>query len=186
MRNNNKNTHSTHTTSVALTLTPWVFSAISATLWFTGVALMATLFFMTGSALADIPKKAPNPVVASLPGVENPVLNYVPPTVPKSEAINLRGACVDGYVVFSVKNGGKPWDGRGFVRITDARTGEVLRERKMRFASGQTGSFRVEQKPGNSMYYTLKVTLPGGKMTYVKSFRGHCVLPTREVRKAMR
>ncbi|MCW8917040.1 MAG: hypothetical protein OQK24_14450 [Magnetovibrio sp.] len=178
--------HSTHTQCATLSQTSWAHSVISAGTWFLGYALMTVLFFVADPANADTPRKVQNPLVAALPGGTAPVLNYVPPAIPKGQAIELRGACVDGYVLFSVKNGSKSWSDRGYVRVLDARSGEVLHERKMRFTGGQTGSFRVAPKPDNSMYYTLKVMLPGGKMTYVKSFRGRCVAPSQDVRKAMR
>lgn len=145
------------------------------------LALAASLLSLP--ALADTPKPKENSELAKL---------YVPgpnthkPKVEEHQAIRLTGSCVDGYIVFRAKNGAKAWPGRGLVQVTDARSGEVLHERSLRLGEGQSASFRVYQNDEQSMYYRFKVKLPDNSMTYVRGFRGRCVLPEVNVTNARR
>lgn len=94
--------------------------------------------------------------------------------------IEMRGACRKGAAVFTVKNIAKRWAGRGHLRIYDGQTGHVLRERWMHFDEGQSASFHIQSELVASARFKISVTLPDRSVTYKKSFRGHCVVPTVE------
>ncbi|MEG3617743.1 hypothetical protein V5T82_04690 [Magnetovibrio sp. PR-2] len=147
-------------------------------------ALAVAASLLAGPALADTP--TPQDKIGELVKMYLPGTATHRPQVDSHEAIRLTGACVDGNIVFRAKNGAKSWTGRGYVQVTDARSGEVLHERFLRMGAGQSASFRVYQNAEQSMHYSMKVTLPLNSVTYVRGFRGRCAAPDLDVVNARR
>lgn len=103
-----------------------------------------------------------------------------------SASIRVRGVCQDGSAVFTVKNGQRKWVKRGQLRIIDAQTGQVVRERWLRLHAGQRASFRIAPYLVPSHRYRVLVKLPNGSITHLKSFRGRCPQPSENLRSAQR
>ena len=163
---------------------PMVFSAFS---WaWAGLMLMLLIVAVSPNDARGEPAPLRNPpTTAALP---QPLLPRVlhRPKVPMTQALEIKAACIEGTVVFTVKNGARRWEARGHLRVLDAETQTVLRERRMRFDAGQSASFRFKSDPFAIKRYRVMLSLPDGGMTYVKSFRGACPQSQSEVVEARR
>lgn len=105
---------------------------------------------------------------------DGPELAFMPTPKPIAP-LTLAGRCDDGVAVFSVMNNAAPWATPGAFGVIDAVTGRVLRERRLALGERQTASFRLPADASDSGRYRLTVRMTGERMTYVKSFFGHCV-----------
>lgn len=86
----------------------------------------------------------------------------------------MTGTCDQGVVVFTVQNKVAPWATRGWLRVSDAVTGRVLRQRHMTLGDNQTASFRILSGEAQMHRYHVAVVLPGRTVTRVKRFAGRC------------
>jgi len=147
--------------------------------------VLAGVLFAPGMVRAE-PESLPQ--VATLPSVTETLKlsAKVKQRNQKHDALLVRGVCSDGIAVFTVKNTSKRWATRGHLRIYDATTAKLVRQRWLRFGDGQSASFRIgpDQVPGHR--YRVTVTLPNGSLSAVKNFRGRCPQPGGEVREARR
>ena len=104
------------------------------------------------------------------PATELTMLPMVMPQAP----VTIAAGCDAGVVVFTVQNNTSRWASRGHIRVADAQTGNVLRERQLVLGERQKASFRVVSADLQGDHYRVLVRLPEGEMTYVKSFSGRC------------
>lgn len=96
------------------------------------------------------------------------------PVVMPQAPLTIAARCDAGVIVFEVQNNTSRWSSRGYIRVTDAQTGNVLRERQLVLGERQKASFRVVAADGYGDNYRVLVQMPEGNMTYVKSFSGRC------------
>lgn len=147
------------------------------------IILMYLLFMPNAHA-----ESVNRPEIAGLPNTGYSI-SVLPKTSTRPKVTNVlrvRGICHKGVAVFSVKNGAKKWAARGQLRIINAKTGQVVRERWMRLGAGQRATFRIPAYLVPSHRYRVMVILPGGSMTHLKSFRGRCPQPFGDVRAVRR
>lgn len=169
----------------ASTAAPRLVGATGQSLALALCALIAVLFAAVPRANAGT---ARTPERAALPQVlQLPLLMPSKATKPlEYAALSIRGVCHEGIVVFRVKNGSKEWLARGHMKVIDAQTKQVVRQRWLRFGERQSASFRFGPDQVPSGRYRIIVTMPDRTMSYVKSFRGRCPQPSDDVREARR
>jgi len=70
-------------------------------------------------------------------------------------AVNLeiKSLCVNGVATFKILNRGERWPRMGTLKVYRVEAGDLkpVSERKMRFARGQTASFRMKKAGENKM-----------------------------------
>lgn len=70
-------------------------------------------------------------------------------------AVNLeiKSLCVNGVATFKIFNRGERWPRMGTLKVYRVEAGDLkpVSERKMRFARGQTASFRMKKAGENKM-----------------------------------
>lgn len=144
------------------------------------IAAALAVGMIAGKAQADT--FAPNDELAMVGPKDVSLKKALRPQMP--ETLRVRGACENGKLVFSFINRGGAWTGRKWLRIQDARTGELIGGRYMRLGERQQASFRVLPKPQYSGLY--RVTISNAQSTLVKNYRGVCPQKTPQLRTAQR
>lgn len=152
----------------------------------------AVIFFVTVALFWFVPpasaQLAGQSETVELPDVGQAVSAPVKrPAPPQATAIlRVSGLCQDGLAVFAVTNGAKKWAKRGYFRILDGETGQVVRERWLRLDAGQRATFRLPSYVVASYRYRIVVALANGSNVLLKSFRGRCPQPSDDTRAVRR
>jgi len=100
--------------------------------------------------------------------------------------VAMTSSCDNGVTVFSVQNKATRWATRGWLRVSDAVSGRVLRQRHMVLGDNQTATFRIQAGEAQTHRYQVAVVLPGRVVTRVKRFAGRCDKGVSLVRTARR
>lgn len=156
-----------HTKAVAVTVNKYVADRCLGYLNLI-VMLGLTVIFLLSSVSYARSEVTPQPTVQNAPQ-----LAALPMTMPVAP-VKMAAKCDQGVIVFSVQNKASRWQKMGNVRVVEADSGRVLRERSLVFGERQVASFRMPSQDMRPVRYRVLVQHSDRGMVYVKSFTGYC------------